>query len=61
MGMTPMEYLLAWRIGLSKHFLILSACGLAEAERDGYSSVNRFRVAYIRYAGVAQGAMLCGA
>ncbi|MGB6241078.1 MAG: AraC family transcriptional regulator [Castellaniella sp.] len=53
MGMTPMEYLLTWRMALAKNLLRRSECGLAEiAERVGYSSVNTFSVAFTRHVGL---------
>lgn len=53
-GLTPMEYLLAWRMALAKDLLRRNAGGIAEiAERVGYSSGSTFSVAFTRHVGQA--------
>jgi AraC-like DNA-binding protein len=52
-GVTPMEYLLAWRMALAKNLLLRKEGGIAEvAERVGYSSASTFSVAFTRYVGL---------
>lgn len=52
-GMAPMEYLLAWRMGLAKKLLLQNELGMAEvAERVGYSSATTFSVAFTRHMGL---------
>lgn len=52
-GMTPMAYLLAWRMALAKDLLRAGAASIAEvAERTGYSSASTFTVAFARHIGV---------
>lgn len=51
-GVTPMDYLLAWRMALAKDVLSREPAGMAEvAERVGYSSASTFSVAFARYVG----------
>jgi AraC-like DNA-binding protein len=51
-GVTPMEYLLAWRMALAKDLLRRNEGGVAEiAERVGYSSGSTFSVAFTRHVG----------
>jgi AraC-like DNA-binding protein len=51
-GVTPMEYLLAWRMALAKKLLRRKEAGVAEiAERVGYSSASTFSVAFSRHVG----------
>ena len=51
-GMTPMAYLLAWRMALAKDLLRRGAGSVAEvAERVGYSSASAFSVAFSRHVG----------
>ena len=51
-GVTPMEYLLAWRMALAKNMLRRNEGGLAEvADRVGYSSASTFSVAFTRHVG----------
>jgi transcriptional regulator GlxA family with amidase domain len=46
-GVTPMEYLLAWRMALAKNLLRRKEGGVAEvAERVGYGSASAFSVAF---------------
>lgn len=52
-GVTPMDYLLAWRMTLAKNLLMQSESSLLEiAESIGYSSVNTFSVAFTRHVGL---------
>jgi AraC-like DNA-binding protein len=51
-GVTPMAYLLAWRMALAKDLLRRNETGVAEiAERIGYSSASTFSVAFSRHVG----------
>ena len=50
-GVTPMEYLLAWRIALAKCLLRDGATVGDVAERVGYSSASAFSVAFTRNVG----------
>jgi AraC-like DNA-binding protein len=51
-GMTPMEYLLTWRMALAKDLLARGQGGVTEiAERVGYSSASTFSVAFARHVG----------
>jgi AraC-like DNA-binding protein len=51
-GVSPMEYLLAWRMALAKNLLLRNQYGVAEiAERVGYSSAATFSVAFTRHVG----------
>lgn len=51
-GVTPMEYLLAWRMALAKDLLRRGEGRIAEiAERVGYSSASTFSVAFTRHVG----------
>jgi AraC-like DNA-binding protein len=52
-GMTPMDYLLAWRMALAKDLLMRKQGSIAEiAERVGYGSASTFSVAFSRHVGV---------
>ncbi len=52
MGMTPMEYLLGWRIALAKRMLSRDGATVADvAERVGYGSASAFSVAFTRHVG----------
>lgn len=52
-GITPMEYLLAWRMALAKKLLRRKELSIAEvAERAGYSSASTFSVAFTRHVGL---------
>lgn len=52
-GLTPMEYLLAWRMALAKTLLRKNESAVADvAERVGYSSASTFSVAFTRYVGL---------
>lgn len=47
-----MEYLLAWRMAMAKHLLLLEAGSVSEvAQRVGYSSASAFSVAFTRFVG----------
>jgi len=51
-GLTPMEYLLAWRIAVAKDLLRRQDLGIDEvAERVGYASASTFSTAFSRYVG----------
>jgi AraC-like DNA-binding protein len=51
-GITPMEYLLTWRMALAKDLLRRDAGRIAEiAERVGYGSASTFSVAFTRHVG----------
>ncbi|MBO3761102.1 AraC family transcriptional regulator [Ciceribacter sp. L1K22] len=52
-GVTPMDYLLSWRMALAKTFLTRGEGALTDiAERLGYSSASAFSVAFTRRVGV---------
>lgn len=52
-GMTPMEYLLSWRMALAKKLLRTRNMAIADvAERVGYSSASTFSVAFTRHVGL---------
>jgi|TARA_A100001391_G_C5082334_1_gene280224 AraC-like DNA-binding protein len=52
-GVTPMEYLLRWRMALAKDLLRGKKIGIAQiAERLGYSSASTFSVAFSRHVGM---------
>lgn len=52
-GMTPMEYLLHWRMVLAKDLLRLGKVSVAEiAHGVGYGSASAFSVAFTRHVGV---------
>ncbi len=51
-GVTPMEYLLTWRMALAKDLLRRGEGRIAEiAQRVGYSSASTFSVAFTRHVG----------
>lgn len=51
-GVTPMDYLLAWRMALAKDLLRRNEGRVAEiAERVGYGSASTFSVAFTRHVG----------
>ncbi|WP_117193392.1 AraC family transcriptional regulator [Rhizobium terrae] len=53
MGVTPMEYLLSWRMALAKNLLRRNEGGIKEiAERVGYGSASAFSVAFTRFVGL---------
>ena len=53
LGVTPMEYLLAWRMALAKNLLRQERTGIGEvAERVGYRSASTFSVAFARHVGM---------
>lgn len=52
-GVTPMEYLLRWRMAMAKNLLGKNAAGIADiAERVGYGSASAFSVAFTRHVGL---------
>lgn len=52
-GVTPMDYLLAWRMALAKKLLRQKHAAVATvAEGVGYSSASTFSVAFTRYVGI---------
>ncbi len=52
MSVTPMEYLLAWRMALAKTLLSEQGLGVAQAaQRVGYGSASSFSVAFTRHTG----------
>ena len=55
-GMTPMGYLLSWRITLAMQWLGETGISITDiAERLGYGSTSAFSVAFTRYAGISPG------
>jgi AraC-like DNA-binding protein len=53
LGVTPMEYLLAWRMALAKNMLRQERAGVGQvAERVGYRSASTFSVAFARHVGM---------
>jgi AraC-like DNA-binding protein len=51
-GVPPMEYLVAWRMALAKHFLRRDDLAIDEvAKRVGYSSASTFSTAFSRHVG----------
>nr|WP_297532832.1 AraC family transcriptional regulator [uncultured Roseateles sp.] len=51
-GVTPMEYLLGWRMALAKRLLRLDGATVADvAGRVGYGSASAFSVAFTRHVG----------
>ena len=55
-GITPMEYLLAWRMAVARGLLRNQDLGIAEvAERVGYSSSSTFSTAFSRHVGQPPG------
>ena len=52
LGVSPMDYLLAWRMALAKDLLRRERGGMTNvAERVGYSSASTFSVAFARHVG----------
>ena len=52
-GLSPMEYLLSWRMALAKNLLCRKEGGIKEiAERVGYGSASAFSVAFTRFVGM---------
>lgn len=55
-GMTPMGYLLGWRMTLAMQWLSETGISIADiAERIGYGSASAFSVAFTRYTGISPG------
>jgi transcriptional regulator GlxA family with amidase domain len=53
-GLTPMEYLVAWRMAVARDLLRRQDFGIAEiAERVGYGSASTFSTAFSRHVGQA--------
>lgn len=53
-GVTPMEYLLAWRMEIAKELLLGNGLKISEiAERIGYGSISTFSVAFSRHVGIS--------
>jgi len=51
-GLSPMEYLLAWRMAVARDLLRNQDMGIAEvAERVGYASASTFSTAFSRHVG----------
>lgn len=56
-GMSPMQYVLEWRIALAKDLLRRERAPLSEvAERIGYQSASAFSTAFARHAGCSPSA-----
>lgn len=52
LGVTPMDYLLGWRMALAKRLLRRNGATVADvAERVGYGSASTFSVAFTRHVG----------
>lgn len=52
-GVSPMQYLLTWRMALAKQLLMHKTGNVAEvAERVGYGSASAFSVAFTRHVGI---------
>ncbi|WP_311969893.1 AraC family transcriptional regulator [Pseudomonas baltica] len=54
MGVSPMTYLLTWRMALAKQWLCQDKMAVSEvAQRTGYGSSSTFTVAFTRHTGVS--------
>jgi len=61
LGLSPMEYLLNWRMALAKDLLRSAHLSVAEvAEQVGYRSASAFSVAFTRYAGLSPNGFAAG-
>jgi AraC-like DNA-binding protein len=60
LGVTPMDYLLAWRMALAKNMLREKTSISEVAVRVGYSSASAFTVAFIRHVGKPPGQYASG-
>ena len=55
-GMTPMDYLLTWRMAVARDLLRREGMGIAEvADRVGYGSASTFSTAFSRHVGQPPG------
>ncbi len=55
-GMTPMDYLLAWRMAVAKSLLRAGGLSIADiADRIGYGSASTFSTAFSRHVGEPPG------
>lgn len=54
-GVTPMDYLLSWRMALARNLLERKEAIAAVAARVGYSSSSTFTVAFTRHTGMPPG------
>lgn len=55
-GVTPMHYLLAWRMAVARDLLVRQQLGIAEvARRVGYGSASAFSTAFRRHVGQPPG------
>mgnify|MGYP006165064359 CR=1 FL=1 len=53
-GVTPMEYQMAWRMTIAQNLLKKKACSMAQiAEKVGYKSASAFSLAFTNYMGSA--------
>lgn len=53
LGLAPMAYLSAWRMGLARRLIEDGELAIAEiAERVGYSSASTFTTAFTRHVGL---------
>jgi len=55
LGVTPMDYLLSWRMALARNFLAQGKASAEVAALVGYSSSSTFTVAFTRHTGMPPG------